>query len=69
MAARSAALGEALKSRKLVIAGDPGSGNTTSLRRLAQECCSPSGDMNLPSGTFPSLISIGELVLANWKNT
>jgi predicted NACHT family NTPase len=55
------ALEEALSSRRLVITGDPGSGKTTFLRRLAQECCSPYGDIKVPERTFPVFIRIAEL--------
>jgi predicted NACHT family NTPase len=55
------ALEEALTGKRLVITGDPGSGKTTFLRRIAQECCSPSGDLKLPDGTFPVFLRIAEL--------
>jgi formylglycine-generating enzyme required for sulfatase activity len=55
------ALEEALTRKRLVITGDPGSGKTTFLRRIAQECCSPSGDLKLPAGTFPLFLRIAEL--------
>jgi hypothetical protein len=54
-------LEEALTAKRLVITGDPGSGKTTFLRRIAQECCSPSGDLKLPDSAFPVFIRIGEL--------
>jgi formylglycine-generating enzyme required for sulfatase activity len=59
--ARKVALEEALTRKRLVITGDPGSGKTTFLRRIAQECCSPSGDLKLPDVTFPVFVRIGEL--------
>ncbi|MEO8372560.1 MAG: DUF4062 domain-containing protein, partial [Candidatus Solibacter sp.] len=54
-------LEESLTGKRLVITGDPGSGKTTFLRRIAQECCSPSGDFKLPDGTFPVFLRIAEL--------
>jgi formylglycine-generating enzyme required for sulfatase activity len=54
-------LEEALTRKRLVITGDPGSGKTTFLRRIAQECCSPSGDLKLPDGAFPVFLRIAEL--------
>jgi formylglycine-generating enzyme required for sulfatase activity len=54
---------EALRYRKLVVTGDPGSGKTTFLRRIAYELCR---DVNrrvlpLPPNGFPLFIRIAEL--------
>jgi len=55
------ALEEALQRRRLVIMGDPGSGKTTFLRRIAYELCSDAGKLKLPGSGFPILVRIGEL--------
>ena len=57
-------LEEALRSERLVIVGDPGSGKTTFLRRIAWELAGKkSGDnrFRLPAAGFPILIRIGDL--------
>jgi len=58
---QSVALEEALQRRKLVIVGDPGSGKTTFLRRIAYELCGDAGKLKLPGSGFPILVRIGEL--------
>jgi hypothetical protein len=60
-AGRNVPLDETLKSRRVVIVGDPGSGKTTFLKRLAFEACGPTGAMALNAAVFPILIPIGEL--------
>jgi formylglycine-generating enzyme required for sulfatase activity len=54
---------EALRHRRLVITGDPGSGKTTFLRRIAYELCRDASrqPLPLPSNGFPLFIRIAEL--------
>ena len=56
-------LEEALKDSRLVIAGDPGAGKTTFLRRIAYEMCRDDGKatLALPSRGFPIYLRIGDL--------
>ena len=58
---RKVALEEALDRKRLVIVGDPGSGKTTFLRRLAFESCTPTGSLAIASVGFPILIPIRDL--------
>ncbi len=54
-----APLDEALKHRRLVVLGDPGSGKSTFLRHVAHAAClRREADPNAP---FPILVSVGEL--------
>jgi formylglycine-generating enzyme required for sulfatase activity len=58
-------LEDALRQERLVIVGDPGSGKTTFLNRIAFELCSKAFDeprsLPLPFTGFPILIRIAEL--------
>ncbi|HLI30312.1 MAG TPA: SUMF1/EgtB/PvdO family nonheme iron enzyme, partial [Terriglobia bacterium] len=60
---RPVPLQKALRNRKLVIAGDPGSGKTTFLRRIAYELCreTEKPGLQLPQDGFPLFIRIAEL--------
>ncbi len=58
---RSVALEETLTLKRVVIVGDPGSGKTTFLRRLAFEACGAPGGLATSAIGFPILIRIGEL--------
>jgi formylglycine-generating enzyme required for sulfatase activity len=55
-------LEEALRNRRLLVEGKPGSGKTTFLRRLAWLLCRPAGPPpELPVHGFPLLIRISQL--------
>ncbi len=60
--ARPVPLEEALRNRKLVIEGKPGSGKTTFLRRVAWLLCRPAGPPpELPVKGFPLWVRISQL--------
>lgn len=59
---RSIPLEKALHHRLLVIQGDPGSGKTTFLRRIARELCRKEGpSMDLPVRGFPIFLRTSEI--------
>lgn len=58
---RNVPLEDALKRRRVVIVGDPGSGKTTFLRRLAFEACGATGKLAMSEVGFPILIRISQL--------
>jgi formylglycine-generating enzyme required for sulfatase activity len=60
-AGRNKPLEKTLESKRVVIVGDPGSGKTTFLRRLAFEACSATGTLAVAAPGFPVFIRIGEL--------